>query len=553
MGWLRNNWFGGEWFIKNDKVCKRAGGNQGIAGIRRWYNTRVVIWPYRLPKFFLALCFLLCSVLGVCVLLLLLIESDQRSKSAAMFWDLGFLGLGISLVSGVTRMDQVSDPRFISLVFFIFRPGQRLENLISDLKLVCVVSHRSSGFSAVWIRGVGFFWETDGIRLLKAFWVVILLKILCHRSGVLTIQVISAFCEWGLGFFVLWEGTNQGGIRMGTAVIFRTLFSALFCLLLFLVLGSSSQPCLSWLSWFLFNLFLLYSLSQLYVYIVSGGFCWGLLGGIRCSFATGVVISLNTLPFRSACFFHSLLGCYFLGNLNLVYVLVASLEGVLTILATSAVVDGNLGVLMLWGCICPGVIRKEIITVCRALISTYNIFWIFLEPYSGNQSRFLWIDWFFSKTVSCFGFESFESFMWGGVCWLCIGLGLFAGNGVWLFEREWCKGQIIHHWLQLENKCCDRFLWLWESLEEKGSYWFGQGSFGVVLGIGLLMLTGVFGLGCISSFFGLVHVDGEFFDLGLVERQYFEGGHLKDTRERVEASEDGWNEEQFIVLVLVMY
>ncbi|MFS7905391.1 hypothetical protein Hanom_Chr01g00047111 [Helianthus anomalus] len=314
MGWFGNDWFGGKWFIESDKVCNWAWGNQGIAGIRRQYNTRVVLWPYRLPNSFLSLCFLLCSVLGVWFLLHLLIESDQRSKSAAMCWVLGFLGLGISLVSGVIRMDQVFDFKIIFLVFFIFifSPGQRLENPISGLKLVCV--------------GVGFVWESGGIRLLKAFWVVILLKILCHRSvrlflavlcwvylgnlnlffilmaclqGALTIQVISAFCEWGLGFSVLWEGTNQGGIRMGAAAVFRSLFPALFSFLLFLVLGSSSQPCLSW----------------------------------------------------SSC-----------------------LEGVSTILATSAVVDGNLGVLMLWGCICPGVIRKEIITVCRTLLSTYNIF-----------------------------------------------------------------------------------------------------------------------------------------------------------------------------------
>ncbi|KAJ0726796.1 hypothetical protein HanPI659440_Chr12g0474431 [Helianthus annuus] len=454
------------------KCVKGLGGNQGIAGIRRRYNTRVVIWPYRLPKFFLALCFLLCSVLGVCVLLHLLIESDQRSKSATVFWVLGFFGLGISLVSGVTRMDQVSDPRIIFFVFFIFRPGQRLENLISDLKLVCVVSHRSSGFSAVWIRGVGFFWETGGIRLLKAFWVVILLKILCHRSGALTIQVISAFCEWGLGFFVLWEGTNQGGIRMGTAVVFRTLFSALFCFLLFLVLGSSSKPCLSWL---------------------------------------------------------------------------CRLEGVSTILATYAVVDGNLGVLMLWGCICPGVIRKEIITVCRTLFSTYYSFWFFLEPYSGNQSRFLWLGWFFLKLflvlvwslLSLLCGVGYAGYVLGWDCLQGMECGCLRGNGV--------RDKLFFIGCNWRINAGERFLWLWESLEDKGGYWIGQGCSGVVLGIGLLMLAGVFGLGCISSFFRLVHMDGEFFDLGLVERHFFEDGHLKDTRERVEASEDGWNEEQFIV------
>ncbi|MFS8025297.1 hypothetical protein Hanom_Chr16g01473321 [Helianthus anomalus] len=237
------------------------------------------------------------------------------------------------------------------------------------------MSYGSNGINFVWIKGVGFLWVPGEIRLLKAFWVVILLKSLCLSPGALTIQVISAFCEWGLGFSVLWEGTNQGGIRMGTAVVFRTLFSALLCFLLFLVLGSSSQP---WWS------------CQWFVNIVLGGICWVLMGDIRCSFAAGVVISLNTLPFRSACLFHSLFGWYFLGNLNRVFVLVASLEGVSTILVTSVVVNGRLGDLMLWGCICPGVIRKEIITVYRTLFSTYNSFWICLEPYSDNQSQSIW-------------------------------------------------------------------------------------------------------------------------------------------------------------------
>ncbi|MFS7946607.1 hypothetical protein Hanom_Chr06g00538381 [Helianthus anomalus] len=405
MGRLGNDWFGGEWFIGSNKICKWVGGKQGSAGIRRRYNTRVVLWQYRLPNLFLALCFLLCSVLGVWVPLLLLIESDQEGKSAAISWALGFCGLGISHVLGVIRMDQVFDFRFSFLVFFIFRIGQRLENLISGLKLVCVVSYRSNGLCSIWIGGMGFFWETGEIRLPKASWVVILLKTLCHRyvrfclavfcwfclgnlnlffilmaclQGALTIQVISAFCDWGLGFFVLREGTNKGGIRMGTATVCRSLFSVVFIFLSFLVLGSSSKPCLSRSCWFLVSLFLLYSLSHVCLYIMmGGGVCWGLLGGIRCSFAAGVVISLNTLPFRSASWFHSFLSCYFLGDLNLVFVLVASLEGASTILATSAVIDGNLGVLVLWGCTCPGDIRKEIITVCRALISTYIFFGIF--------------------------------------------------------------------------------------------------------------------------------------------------------------------------------
>ncbi|XP_035834035.1 uncharacterized protein LOC118482599 [Helianthus annuus] len=191
-------------------------------------------------------------------------------------------------------------------------------------------------------------------------------------KGALTIQVISAFCEWGLGFSVLWEGTNQGG------------------------------------------------------------------------------------------------------NLNRVFVLVASLEGVSTILVTSAVVDGRLGDLMLWGCICPGVIRKEIITVYRTLFSTYNSFWICLEPYSDNQSRSIWSGCFFLKPFLVLVLNPLSLLVWGGVCWLCIGLGLCAGNGEWLMRGNGVKNKLFNSGCNWEN-CCDRSLGLWESLGDKRVIGLGRG------------------------------------------------------------------------------
>ncbi|MFS8025296.1 hypothetical protein Hanom_Chr16g01473311 [Helianthus anomalus] len=120
MGGFGNDWAGGDWFSGNNIFFKWVGGNQGSAGIRRQYNTRVVLWPHRLPKLLLLLYFLLCGVLGVWVPLPCLIESDQEGKSAVVSWALGFCGLGISLVPGVIRMDQVFDFRFFFLVFFYF-------------------------------------------------------------------------------------------------------------------------------------------------------------------------------------------------------------------------------------------------------------------------------------------------------------------------------------------------------------------------------------------------------------------------------------------------
>ncbi|KAF5779419.1 hypothetical protein HanRHA438_Chr12g0570491 [Helianthus annuus] len=71
------------------------------------------------------------------------------------------------------------------------------------------------------------------------------------------------------------------------------------------------------------------------------------------------------------------------GDLSLFYVFVASLKGVLTILVTSAVIVGGLGFSMLRGCNNLGVIRKQITTGFRTLLSSPCFCLYFIDQCSG--------------------------------------------------------------------------------------------------------------------------------------------------------------------------
>ncbi|KAJ0800689.1 hypothetical protein HanPI659440_Chr03g0106451 [Helianthus annuus] len=170
---------------------------------------------------------------------------------------------------------------------------------------------------------------------------------------------------------------------------------------------------------------------------MMGRFFWGSTwgsGGIRCSFSAWVVISINTLPFRSAGFFHSLLCCYLLGNLNPFYVFEACLEGASTILASSAFSNGSLGFSVLWGCTCLGGIRKEITTVVRAFISNPFIFWFFLVPYSGYKVQ---------VQHGCYWRMGFGMVYWYGFGWKTVFVELviriLLGKGLWFLEDIWNK------------------------------------------------------------------------------------------------------------------
>ncbi|MFS7903904.1 hypothetical protein Hanom_Chr01g00029681 [Helianthus anomalus] len=125
--------------------------------------------------------------------------------------------------------------------------------------------------------------------------------------------------------------------------------------------------------------------------MVSCGSVWA-TGGIRVRKAIWVVILLNSMKHRSAGFSHSELCFYLLGNLNPFFVFVASLEGDLTILATSAFAVWELGFYVLWGSTNRGVIRKGAASVFRTffLLPLYT-FCTFLVPCSDSQS---WLIWF---------------------------------------------------------------------------------------------------------------------------------------------------------------
>ncbi|KAJ0535785.1 hypothetical protein HanOQP8_Chr09g0335741 [Helianthus annuus] len=278
---------------------------------------------------------------------------------------------------------------------FVFRTLQRLDNHCVGLKPVCVVYIGSTWTRSVGFLGMGFVWVTGGIRVLKALRVVILRK------------------SWPIGSDCCAVGCTSLGVTRMEAVT--------------AVHSSGSKTWTVWLIWFLPIPFIDFVLSLLSLCSWLGGVFWVFVrasGGIKGLFSTWVVISLNTVQFRPVGFFHSHLCYYFLGNLSLFCFFVASLEGALTIRATSAFIDGRLGFNVLWGCTGLGVIRKQITTVFRTLLSSPNFCLNFVAPCSGNQSWTLWLV---------------------GEGWLQFGLGLFEGFGVGLLWILGFKGEVLNY------------------------------------------------------------------------------------------------------------
>ncbi|KAF5778418.1 hypothetical protein HanRHA438_Chr12g0558581 [Helianthus annuus] len=192
---------------------------------------------------------------------------------------------------------------------------QRLEICYLGQMPVCVVYIRSNWIRSCGIKGWGCFWASGVIRVLKAIWVVISLKswpiiyvglcqpycscyfvgnlsLFCYVAslkGALTILAASAFCDWRLGFGVLWGCTNLGVIRKETATVDRifTFSPNIFCNLL--EPCSGSQPWIIWSLWLFLSLFLYFGLSQLSF--------WFILGGIVCGsdWVSGVIRVLKAI------------------------------------------------------------------------------------------------------------------------------------------------------------------------------------------------------------------------------------------------------------------
>ncbi|MFS7946590.1 hypothetical protein Hanom_Chr06g00538171 [Helianthus anomalus] len=316
------------------------------------------------------------------------------------------LGLEFSLYQGVIRLDQVVVIKYcFSLLFFVLRPSQRLENLLGKWP-VCVVY-----FSPSWIYSLGW-WEKDilGIaeirRLEKTrvviwpFWLFLFLLFFLYSwcydlcgCVLLTLmfgferRVKSADDYRVLGFLRLEDSLCLGDIRMDQIFVDRHLFT-------FPVFVFSPMQRFE-------NLFI----GQILVCVVfirsfwikgKGGDFWK-PGGIRRLKALRVVILLNSWSFSTYEFFHSDLIFYFLGNLTLFYIVVASLYGALTIRATSAYFVGRLGS-VLWGCTWLGGIRMEIAIVDRTFSSSYILFVCnFLVHGNGNQTWLFWIFGFISR------------------------------------------------------------------------------------------------------------------------------------------------------------
>ncbi|KAF5789990.1 hypothetical protein HanXRQr2_Chr09g0377821 [Helianthus annuus] len=283
-----------------------------------------------------------------------------------MCWELGMLGLEFSLYQGVIRLDQVVVIKYcFSLLFFVLRPSQRLENLLGKWP-VCVVY-----FSPSWIYSLGW-WDKDilGIAEIRRL----------EKTRVV-IWPFWLFLFLVLGFLRLEDSLCLGDIRMDQIFVDRHLFS-------FPVFVFSPMQRFE-------NLFI----GQILVCVVfirsfwikgKGGDFWK-PGGIRRLKALRVVILLNSWSFSTYEFFHSDLIFYFLGNLTLFYIVVASLYGALTIRATSAYFVGRLGS-VLWGCTWLGGIRMEIAIVDRTFSSSYILFVCnFLVHGNGNQTWLFWI------------------------------------------------------------------------------------------------------------------------------------------------------------------
>ncbi|KAM0009808.1 hypothetical protein Hdeb2414_s0086g00785461 [Helianthus debilis subsp. tardiflorus] len=216
-----------------------VGGIMGNAVIRSSHKAGVVIWPFWLPFIPFLFVLLLCSFWNGCVLLIPWCIIILGIKSAFFAGRLGWLRLGVSLNKGDIRKDQVLVYRynFLSLsLFFLLSSLQGLENIRLGQKPLCVVYFRSS-----WIRGVGYNWESGGIRALKTKRVVISLYALYHRSacifhsglfflflgnlslilwfvaslsGISTIRATSAFLILGIGCCVQGSCISQGVIRL---------------------------------------------------------------------------------------------------------------------------------------------------------------------------------------------------------------------------------------------------------------------------------------------------------------------------------------------------
>ncbi|MFS8028927.1 hypothetical protein Hanom_Chr16g01516301 [Helianthus anomalus] len=350
MEWRGKVWVGRELFSVLSYFDIGVGGLRGSAEIRRLHISWVVFWLIWLPYFFLSFPLSLCCAWCVWFLLIFKFIFELRIRSADAIWGLGFLGLGISHDMGGIRMDQVLVVRhYISFLFFVFSP-------------VGSVFFKN--------RGVGWVWDSGGIRFVKAFWVVILLKSLHPRSvgffhsefcwyflgnlslffflvaclqGAITIQAASAYIERGLGFLALRRCANLGVIRMESAAAIRTLISAVFIFWILLALGSGSQSWLLWSGWFFLNLFLFSNLSQLWLLVVLGGKYWGSYwetGGIR---------------------------------------VLLAFWGALTILVASAFVVWGIGFCVLWDSANLGVIRKGAASVLGHFSPLLLFFCIFFS------------------------------------------------------------------------------------------------------------------------------------------------------------------------------
>ncbi|KAJ0515141.1 hypothetical protein HanHA300_Chr10g0377421 [Helianthus annuus] len=285
-----------------------------IAEIRRFYNTWVVIW--QLWLLLKALMFYLSWYCDVCVgnLLVLVSTVGTGTKSAVIDWALGMMRLEFSLYMGAIRLGQVFANRyFFSVLCFIFRSIQRLENLDIFQKPVCVVCCIFSwiGFLRIW--GVGYVWGTEGIRVLKALRVVILLNPWLISSGYLflsglccsllgnlnpffcfvaslfgasTILAASVVFEGVLGFFVLKGCTQLGDIRLEIALAGRTLTSFISVFCQFVVLSKGNQTWSLWKSCFFEGPFIVFNLSQ-------SSRDWGLRGKYYVWFVIGSTLRKN--------------------------------------------------------------------------------------------------------------------------------------------------------------------------------------------------------------------------------------------------------------------
>ncbi|KAJ0786446.1 hypothetical protein HanOQP8_Chr02g0071351 [Helianthus annuus] len=120
------------------------------------------------------------------------------------------LGLEFSLYQGVIRLDQVVVIKYcFSLLFFVLRPSQRLENLLGKWP-VCVVF-----FSPSWIYSLGW-WDKDilGIAEIRRL----------EKTRVV-IWPFWLFLFLVLGFLRLEDSLCLGDIRMDQIFVDRHLFS----------------------------------------------------------------------------------------------------------------------------------------------------------------------------------------------------------------------------------------------------------------------------------------------------------------------------------------